>query len=396
MRKPEKHVARDGVESWRVRFRDDELSPRTGRPLQSSETFDTYAQATRFAAHIQHMGAADALSLMRAEQTLPADSPTLDELAEGYFAFAATRHRSDRTVADYRRDYDNWIQPALGHRPATSIREADVQALVDSMQATLSPKSVADRHAILFGVFNWAAAPSRGKVRHNPCIGTDLPKRVKTPPKGLRPAEWHALYPALANIDQDAADLALGLLATGWRISELSALSAYDVEDDGRRVTLSMGRVIRRNAAGEHVIVDDGKSDAAMRRVTLDDDASEMVRRRMDRVVGDGLVFTTAKGSQWHSSNFNARCWTPAVKACGLARRPTPHWLRHTAVGWLILTGKVSLPEIQRRIGHEHISTTIDVYGRMIEDVSSEALDAFARMRLPDRAKAVVISQIEP
>src|SRR5699024_10544415 len=131
----------------------------------------------------------------------------------------------------------------------------------------LSPKSVADRHAILHGIFKWASAPSRHIVEHNPCVGTELPKRRRRPPKGLRPAEWQALYAALCQVDTDGADLSHFLISTGWRWSEATALSAYDVEDNGREVHVNVGRVVRRNAAGEFVVVEDTKSDAGMRRI---------------------------------------------------------------------------------------------------------------------------------
>lgn len=381
MRRPEKHAAKDGSITWRVRFRDTEISPRTGKPLQSSETFDKQSEAERFAGLLAAgLSAAEALRQMDLEMH-PQTRMTLDQLAEQFFAWKATRVRSDRTVHDYRRDYTNWIKPTLGHRAADSITERDVQELIDSMNGHLEAKTIVDRHAILHGILSWACGAARGYLDHNPCVGTELPKRRKTPPKGLRPAEWHALYPALRQIDGDGADFALFLLSSGWRFSEAAAVTGFDIEDDGLRVVVNMGRVLRRNAAGQHVLVDDGKSDAAIRRLTLDPESSSMVRRRMDAVAGDALVFTTKTGRQWHSSNFNERIWQPAVTAAGLTRHPTPHWLRHTNVAWLVMGGQVSLPEIQRRIGHEHISTTIDVYGRMIEDVSTDALDAFAAVR---------------
>lgn len=36
-----------------------------------------------------------------------ATSPTLDEVADAYLTARATRVRSDRIIADYRRDYRN-------------------------------------------------------------------------------------------------------------------------------------------------------------------------------------------------------------------------------------------------------------------------------------------------
>ena len=125
----------------------------------------------------------------------------------------------------------------------------------------------------------------------------------------------------------------------------------------------------------------DAKSEAGNRRIKLDQLAADMLRRRLTNVVGDGLVLTNANGNQWHYGNFLNRAWNPAVELAKLTRRPTPHWLRHTHVAWLVMGGAVSLPEIQRRIGHESISTTINVYGRMVDDVSEKALEAFAAFR---------------
>lgn len=382
---PHKYVATGGAVTWKVRLR--------AHGRNTSETFPSKAEALAFCRLVKQVGAESAI----AERELEHQGETVDDLAEQFFAWKESDPdvRSDRTVADYRRDYRNWIQPTFGHLSAAVVDERKVQDWVDAMIAgrlgrkPLQPKSVSDRHFVLHSIYLWALAPARRLVQHDPCTATRLPKRRKKPPKGLRSAEWAALYPALHQIDPDAADLAEFLLATGWRVSEAGALSAFEVEDhcacdrDGCACPLfvTMGRVIRRNAAGQHVIVEDAKSEAGARRIQIDPDAAAMVRRRLARVQGDGLVFTTRTGAQWHHSNFTNRYWNKAVKVAGLSRKPTPHWLRHTSVAWFDQTGKVSLPELQRRIGHEDIGTTINVYGRMIDDVSADALAAFAAIR---------------
>lgn len=368
---------------WKVRYREGVNTD--GKPKQSSWTFDHKHEAIRFRNLLaEGVAPAEARRLMKVDEA-SRTGPTLDELAAQFFAWKETRVRSDRTVADYRRDYDNWIKPTLGERRAAGITERDVQSLIDTMATKLAPKSVADRHAILHGIYKWGAASSRRLVDHNPCLDTDLPKRRKAAPKGLRPNEWVALHRALTTIDRDAADLAEFLLATGWRWSEATALDVFDVEDDGRDIHVTVGRVVRRNSRNQFEIVEDTKSAAGMRRVRLDASAAEMVRRRVG-ARHSGLVFTTKLGSQWHYSNFRKRAWNPAVKAAGLTRDPTPHWLRHTHVGWMLMGGRATLPELQRRIGHENISTTIDVYGRMVDDVSADALESFAAMRASGRA----------
>ena len=170
------------------------------------------------------------------------------------------------------------------------------------------------------------------------------------------------------------------MISTGWRWGEATALTTYDVEDDGERVWVTITQVMRRGATGRTVPVQDAKSAAGERRVRLDATCAELVRRRVRVARPGSLVFTTQSGAAWHHSHFRSRAWEPAVDLANLARRPTPHWLRHTHVGWMVLSG-ASLPELQSRIGHASIKTTIDVYGRMVTDVSDTALDAFAAMR---------------
>lgn len=210
-------------------------------------------------------------------------------------------------VLGYRRDYDNWIGPFLGHREAAVITELDVQAWVDRDLARLSAKTVADRHALLHGIMAWAATRKRALIPQNPCLETDLPKRTKRPPKGLTLPEWLALKDAAYRVDEDAADLILFLGNTGWRIGE------------------------------------GAKSAAGLRRIRMLPECAAMLRRR---VVGKGpsdLGFTNAHSplSVWEPSTFRNRWWTKAVTEAGLAaRRPTrtgsatPTCLSATRPGW--------------------------------------------------------------
>jgi integrase len=59
----------------------------------------------------------------------------------------------------------------------------------------------------------------------------------------------------------------------------------------------------------------------------------------------------------------------------GLTKKPRPHDLRHTHVAWLI-AANVPLPAIQARLGHESITTTVDRYGHLVQQLDDEVAAA--------------------
>jgi integrase len=337
------------------------------------------------------LGTERGLVAFREEQSDRERGVTLDQLSELWFT-SKVRDLTRRALADYRRDYANWIGPFLGHREAALIDELDVQAWVDRDLAPLAAKTVYDRHALLYGIFKWASAVKRGIVPRNPCEETELPKRRKTSAKGLTLPEWLALRNAAYRVDEDAADLILFLGTTGWRIGEATALRVGEVDDSRPTIYVDMRNVNRKGEG----LVEGAKSDAGVRRIRMFDDCAAMLRRRL---VGKGpgdLVFTNGHSPTglWEPSTFRNRWWAKCVKEAGLEhRKPTPHWLRHTHV-FICHGAGMSLPEIQRRIGHADIKTTIGVYGRLIDDTPddvAERANAMLSGYLPPVVKGEVV-----
>lgn len=355
---------------------------------QRSTTFTSRKGAERFAKMIDLLGVDRALAELDGGATN--DGVTVAELFAQWIDWKE-RDLTQRAADDYRRDYANWIDPFFGHVPAASIDELAVQEWVDKHLAPkLGAKTVADRHALLHGMFKWASTRKRSLVPSNPCLETELPKRTKTPPKGLTLTEWSALREAMYAVDTDAADLTLFMAGTGWRIGEATALLAGSVEDDGRMMHVSMSHVNRK---GEGVVAG-AKSQAGFRRIRMLPDSAAMLRRRLVGLGPGDLVFTNghSPSGAWEQSTYRRRWFAKGVERAGLGHRaPTPHWLRHTHVALCVAAG-MSLPEIQRRLGHEDIKTTIGVYGRMIDEMSddvAERLDA-----LVSRAPGVVVGEI--
>lgn len=401
MRKPRRYVAKDGTLSWRVRYR-------ASDGTEKSETFYEEADADEFAGLLKAIGVAKAIDYIdRREKTDGEHALTLDQVWEKWFAWKSTTKggrpvhvRSIRTLEDYERMYNLRIRPKFGATPANLIATDDVQSWIDALASELEAKTIADYHSLLHAVFLWATEPGRGLVVGDPCMSTTLPERIRKRAKGLRPEEWHILHRAAREVDPDAADLLLFMVSTQWRWSECAAAQAMAVDhwtQDGESFTyLSMDRVLRREGS-RFVIVEDAKSEAGERRVRVRGACEAMVLRRIEGRRPDALILTNKAGARWNYNNFHQRIWTrppnpkhdDARKRVRILERAaelglqrpgiTPHWLRHTGVGMLILAGE-PLTAISRRVGHASIKTTVDVYGRMVDDTSSVGLDRAAAM----------------
>lgn len=325
---------------------------------------------------------------------------TVAGLAERFLSWKA-RDVTPRTMADYRRDYANWIAPAFGRRPAETVDELDVQRWVDDMATKLAPKSVADRHMLLHSIYQYGKARSRRLVNHNPCTETDLPKKTRKPPKGTTVPEFRAILDAARPSNPDAADLIEYLGETGWRFSEAAALPARAVEDDGEHVWVTVVQVFRIVDNRQVLAPDAAKSWAGFRRIRLFPESAATVRRRVVGKRPDDFVFLNSRGRHWNQNTWLRSTWPSIIAAANLGegRKPTPHWLRHMHVAVCAAAG-APMQEIQRRIGHESIETTNSTYGGMIGDVSDETLlranDIIGGRRSAPVVAPVVVGEVVP
>lgn len=405
MRTPKKRVGANGRTSWTVRYRS-----RDGR--ERSETFYDEGMAEEFSKILDTVKDPDrALRLLDnyTERANAGHDLTVGELWAKWRAWKGRTNlrgellevRSARTLMDYDRLWRKRIEPRFGRVPVDLVTQTDVQDWVDNLGTELEPKTVADHHALLHGLFAWGMHPTRGLTSHDPCSETRLPKRRKKAPKGLFPEEWALLHQAAVAVNPDAADLLLFMVSTGWRWSECVAVQAMavDVAPDptsasGWQTWVTMGRVLRRE--GNHfAFVEDAKSAAGERRIRVVGPGEAMLHRRLVGKAPEDLIFTGPRGGQWRYEHFFRRIWArpktgddapgkPRIleeaAKLGLARTDiSPHWLRHTHVAMLIRAGE-PLPAIQKRLGHADIRTTANVYGRMIDDASAAGLDKVAAL----------------
>jgi len=186
-----------------------------------------------------------------------------------------------------------------------------------------------------------------GLAARDPSERLESPKRWRTLPAVLSVAEVEKLLQA-PNTDEPLAIRDRAMLefayATGVRVSELVALKLQDILfEDG------VARVFGKGAKERLVPV--GRR--ALGAVSL---YAREIRPTLDRGHGRGVLFLNARGTPlsrvgaWGVIKANAR-------RAGLAKRVTPHTLRHTFATHL-LEGGADLRAVQEMLGHVDLATT--------------------------------------
>lgn len=98
-------------------------------------------------------------------------------------------------------------------------------------------------------------------------------------------------------------------------------------------------------------------------------------------------VFLSTRGYRVRSGNFYNNVWEPAREAAEakIGKKPRVHDLRHTYASWAIQAG-IPMPVVQRQLGHEHISTTIDTYSHLARSDFDPLLSLGAGIEIPPAA----------
>lgn len=179
----------------------------------------------------------------------------------------------------------------------------------------------------------------------------------------------------------DFVDVVLG---TGLRMSEALGLVVDDVHvDDVDAAWLDVDMKLSRPRPGETRTRVPVKTDAGQRRIVLDADTARVLARLVKGKRADSPVFPDPDDGGWWTQSRVNNAWARArqlAQADGMAKSPRVHDLRHTHAAWLI-TDNVPLLAVSRRMGHESITVTADVYGHLLPEADGAIRGAVSGRR---------------
>mgnify|MGYP001574352887 CR=1 FL=1 len=280
--------------------------------------------------------------------------PLPDEIARAYLLerfddyLALEQGSADRTREAYRRDVERLVTFGLTRsvREPAGLNAGLLRDFVYHLKDIgLSASSIRRNIAGLRTWFRFAVA--EGRVPSDPSDRLELPQRWRSLPEVLTTDEVttllgtpHVDHP-LYYRDRAMLELAYG---AGLRVSEWTSLAVNDLHLDE-----SLVRVFGKG--GKERLIPFGRSALAALAIYLRE-----LRPRLERGAGKGALFLNARGEPL--SRMGAwKILRKHVAAAGIAKRVSPHTLRHSFATHL-LEGGADLRAVQEMLGHADISTT--------------------------------------
>jgi integrase/recombinase XerC len=256
------------------------------------------------------------------------------------------RNASPNTIRAYGDDLEQFadhLRRELGRegRPEDVDHLMIRSFLAELHRRGLSRSSAARKLAGLRSFFRYLCR--EGRIAANPARLLATPRRDKTIPSVLDEEEVRALLdlPGAGFAAVRGRAILELLYATGIRSAELVALDTGEMD-----VAHRMVRVVGKGRK-ERVVLFGQKAQA-----TLRDWLAERARRRPR----SDALFVNARGGRLSGRSVRALV-ARRVRQAALARRCSPHTLRHSFATHLLTRG-ADLRSIQELLGHASLSTT--------------------------------------
>lgn len=394
--------ARDGsITSYQTRFR---LGGGRKDPVQT-ETFDEEAQAEEFKRLVDEAGQRWPVGWVKGQGFIsPGDATPVSYRFEDF----ARSVIDDRTGVEpgtrrgMHRNAELWLYPTFGHcdiRSAEDFSKATVRrwmiwlakqqvvrgpkARVNPAQAEtkpMSPHTIVKLFRLLSMVLREATEHEPPLRDRNPCRSVTLPRtdpEIADGAEFLTPQQVALLISCFTKRSDQL--LCIVQYGTGLRWGEISALQPQDIIGiDSPRPQLRVQRAWKKQDDGTFKL-GAPKSRRSRRTFRISRTVVEALKELgVGKLGREHLLWTAEDGESRLTYGTFSQRWHRALflaQVQGLETSPTDHDLRHSHAAALISSGQ-PLTAVQRRLGHESIMTTSDLYGHLLPELEEDAVDA--------------------
>lgn len=301
-------------------------------------------------------------------------SQPFSDLTAAYLAHKETNEKKV-TYNTYKSRISLWITPYFGSKRINEITAADVQQWEDMLCTTTGKKGKplsADYRQnivmVLSSLFNYAI-----KI-----YGLDKnPVHIagNTAGKRIRRCNFWTLEQFRRFLDtfQDRDEwytIFCTMYWTGCRLGELQALTVGDVLTDPARIRINKTLYV----INKQPVVTKPKTAKSIRDVYIPDQLAELLADHVRRMYQPGetdRLFPCSRGSIANYFKTHAKAANlPLIRL---------HDLRHSHASLLINNGASALL-VSERLGHENVTTTLDIYSHLFPSKQSEIVEKLAEV----------------
>jgi integrase len=307
------------------------------------------------------------------EHIKPQPVPTGETVQEVIARYEAERMPSRHSTARvYRSFLTNHILPKWGDTPIRDVQPRPVELWL--RQLPLSPKSKTHVRSLLHGLVEFAMWAGLLDLARNPIslVQNNGATRRTRKARSLTVEQFHTL---LKELHEPFATMALLSVCLGLRISEALALRWADVDWLGSKLSIRRGIVEQ--------IVDEVKTEGSAKTFLLAGDLLKRLKswKQLSEFSGaeDWIFASPVKIGRLPYSYTGV--WRELVRAADSAQigHLGTHAFRHTYRSWLDAVG-TRITVQQKMMRHQHIATTMDIYGDVVTDEMTTASSKVAQL----------------
>lgn len=340
--------------------------PDTGKPIRTTRRgFRTQREARLAIADLELNG----LSKPESE---PQMIHTYEQIYNLWYEEYKTTVKAS-TLLKTERVFKNHILPAFGNKPIQDIKPMDAQNQMNIWHKKLVRASMVMNYAGL--VFDYAIRMQLINMNPTKVIKKPVRKESVREDKDMNfydKDELKKFMAALENNNNFRAFVYFRLLAfTGMRKGESLALKWSDI--DLEKQTLYINKAVSRSATG--LYIQTPKTPSSIRRISIDDKTVSILQE-YKKESPDGLVFQSEDGGILSPAKPRKWYLTAMKNLPDDFKQISIHGFRHTHASLLFEAG-ASIKDVQSRLGHSDIQTTMDVYTHVSKTAKEQLANRF-------------------
>ncbi len=288
------------------------------------------------------------------------DNPQMDELCDEYYEWA-TKRRKKSTLYKIEYMLRLHLKPFFKNKKVQNIVNKDIMNFHDYLLDFLSPSTAKTIHKQLSAMLNYSI--KMGYISANICneVGNiDIKDVRKIDYWTLE--EFKSFMPHVDNLKYKA--LFMTLFYSGARIGELLGLTWSDINFDNNSININ-----KRFYRGD---IDTTKTGASTRVIAMPHHTMNLLRELKLSLDAQPVFYVFGKHND---PLYPTTVWAYYLKTLDKSgvRRIRLHDFRHSHTAYLINKG-TDIQIVSKRLGHEKVSTTYDIYAHLYPDKEVEAV----------------------